>query len=161
MSRIEALSSGRRISARGLFDQASRFTRFAVVGTSGVIVNNLVLFLLVERAHWVPVLASLVATEVAILSNFTLNDRWTFADRKAGRHWSSRAVQYNVIVLGGLLVAVITLFALTSWFHIHYLIANLAGIAAGMLWNYTVNFHITWRRPDPEEIPDELWRKTQ
>ena len=158
---VDALAAGGRVGARGLLAQAGRFSRFAVVGASGVLVNNAILYLLVERAHWAPVIASVVATEAAIVSNFTFNDLWTFADMKSGRRWLSRAVHYNVVVLGGLLVAVLTLLLLTSWLHVHYLIANLAGIAAGMVWNYTVNLHITWRKPNPAQVPDELWQKAQ
>jgi dolichol-phosphate mannosyltransferase len=165
MFSIEAITKGRAQTwgevGRGLLPQATRFARFAAVGASGVVVNNVVLYFLVEKAGWIPVVAAVVATEVAIISNFTLNDRWTFADMRGRRTWFGRAAHYNVVVLGGLLISVSTLFALTAWLHIHYLIANLVGIAAGMVWNYTVNLHITWRKSSPEDVPIELWKKAQ
>ncbi len=148
-------------ATRALLAQAGRFARFGAVGASGVLVNNIVLFLLVDHARFNPVAAAVVATEAAVLSNFTLNDRWTFADMRGKRTWLGRAAHYNVVVLGGLLIAVLTLFALTSWFHIHYLVANLAGIAAGMVWNYAVNLRVTWRKEAVAELPSELWRKAQ
>ena len=149
------------VTARALAAHAGRFARFGAVGASGVLVNNIVLFLLVDRAQFNPVLAAVIATEAAVLSNFSLNDRWTFADMRGRRTWLGRAAHYNVVVLGGLVIAVLTLFALTSWFHIHYLVANLAGIAAGMLWNYAVNLRVTWRKQAVAELPTELWRKAQ
>ncbi|MHB8612374.1 MAG: GtrA family protein [Candidatus Dormibacteraceae bacterium] len=158
---VDTVAVRRSSTARALVAQAGRFARFAAVGTSGVLVNNIVLFLLVDHARFNPVTAAVIATEAAVLSNFTLNDRWTFADMRGQRTWLGRAVHYNVVVLGGLLIAVITLFALTYWFHIHYLIANLAGIAAGMVWNYAVNLRVTWRKEAVAELPTELWRKAQ
>ena len=148
-------------TARAMLAHAGRFARFGAVGASGVLVNNIALFLLVDRGRFNPVVAAVIATEAAVISNFTLNDRWTFADMKGKRTWLARAAHYNVVVLGGLVIAVLTLFALTSWFHIHYLVANLAGIGAGMLWNYAVNLRVTWRKEAVAELPIELWRKAQ
>jgi dolichol-phosphate mannosyltransferase len=137
-----------RDTAETLAGHAGRFTRFAAVGASGVLVNNAVLYLAVERLHLQPVLGAVLATETAILSNFTLNDRWTFRDIEGSRTWFGRLVHYNVVVLGGLVIAVLTLFVLTSWFHVHYLAANFVGIAAGTAWNYCMNVAITWRHKD-------------
>jgi dolichol-phosphate mannosyltransferase len=161
MFSIESINTIRKQAARSVASQANRFTRFAAVGASGVVVNNAVLLLLVERAHWSPAFASVVATETAILSNFTLNDRWTFADMDSRRSWLSRAMHYNLVVLGGMLVAIATLLALTAWLRLHYLEANLVGIVAGMFWNYFVNLHVTWRKSAAEELPIKLWTKTQ
>jgi dolichol-phosphate mannosyltransferase len=139
---------------------AGRFTRFAAVGASGVLVNNGVLYLAVERVHLYPVAAAVLATETAILSNFTLNDRWTFRDIKNSRKWLGRLAHYNAVVLGGLVIAVLTLFALTSWLHVHYLIANLVGIAAGTAWNYCMNLTITWRQKDSPALLADVARRT-
>jgi dolichol-phosphate mannosyltransferase len=63
----------------------ARFWKFALVGASGVVVN-LALFALLQHLHLRPWLAIAAATEVSILSNFTLNVLWTWRDLpKRGR----------------------------------------------------------------------------
>jgi len=121
-----------------------RLFRFGAVGLSGVVVNNVVLFLLVEKLGWSPVVASVVATEVAILNNFALNDRWTFFDSPRRHGWRTRLASYNLLTLGGLLISVAVLATLTYLGHVHYLIANLFAIGAGTGWNYLSNHGWTW-----------------
>jgi dolichol-phosphate mannosyltransferase len=125
-------------------EHAGRFTRFCLVGASGVVVNMGVLALLVSLGGWAPVLAAPVATEAAILNNFALNDRWTFRDRRGTRRWFERALRYNGITIGGLAISVATLAVLPRLFGVHYLIANLIAIGAGVVWNYSMNSWLTW-----------------
>jgi dolichol-phosphate mannosyltransferase len=127
---------------------ARRFIRFGMVGGSGVLVNNALLLTLVELLRVPAIPAAIVATECAILSNFLLNDRWTFADvrRTSRRHWSRRFASYNLLTLGGLVLSVGVLALLHGVAGVHYLLANLAGIAIGTLWNYGSNHHWTWAR---------------
>ena len=90
-----------------LADQhAPRFLRFCLVGGSGVVVNMGILALLVSVGGWSPVLAAPVATEAAILNNFAINDRWTFADRRGTYRWYERLLRYNGITIGGLVMDV-------------------------------------------------------
>lgn len=127
---------------------ARRFLRFGMVGGSGVLVNNALLLGLVEVLHVAPIPASIVATECAILSNFVLNDRWTFADarRASSRPWYRRLLSYNLLTLGGLVLNVGAIALLHGVAGMHYLVANLVGIAIGTLWNYGSNHKLTWAR---------------
>jgi dolichol-phosphate mannosyltransferase len=126
---------------------ARRFVRFGLVGGSGVVVNNALLLVLVELAGVPAIAAAVVATECAIVTNFLLNDRWTFADvRDAGRSWPRRFVSYNLLTLGGLVLSVGALALLHGLAGVHYLVANLAGIGIGTLWNYGSNHQWTWAR---------------
>ncbi|HSR22054.1 MAG TPA: GtrA family protein [Candidatus Eisenbacteria bacterium] len=127
---------------------ARRFVRFGMVGGSGVVVNNALLLGLVELLRLPAVPAAAVATECAIVSNFLLNDRWTFADvsRAGGRSWLRRFASYNLLTLGGLVLGVGVLALLHGVAGVHYLLANLAGIGIGTLWNYGSNHHWTWAR---------------
>ncbi|HXM57708.1 MAG TPA: GtrA family protein [Candidatus Dormibacteraeota bacterium] len=127
---------------------ARRFIRFGMVGGSGVLVNNALLLALVERLRMPAIPAAIVATECAVVSNFVLNDRWTFRDvsRASGRPWPRRFVSYNVLTLGGLVIGVGVLALLHGVAGMHYLLANLVGIAMGTLWNYGTNHQWTWAR---------------
>jgi dolichol-phosphate mannosyltransferase len=121
-----------------------RFVRFGVVGISGVLVNSAILFVLVEKGHLPSLAAAAIATEVAIISNFCLNDLWTFRDARHARSWLWRLARYNAIALGGLCISLAVLGTLTTLLGIHYLLANLVGIVAATVWNYVVNARLTW-----------------
>lgn len=76
-----------------------RMSRFAAVGALGTIVNLLLMWLLLRETslHYMP--AAVIATEVAILHNFVLQERFVFNDLKDNRHrWWTRllhSVLYN------------------------------------------------------------------
>jgi dolichol-phosphate mannosyltransferase len=141
-----------------LADQhASRFLRFCLVGGSGVVVNMGVLALLVSVGGWSPLLAAPVATEMAILNNFALNDRWTFGDRRGTNRWYGRLLRYNGITTGGLVISVATLAVLPRLLGLHYLVANLIAIGAGVVWNYSMNAWLTWmRNPSARHAPARI-----
>jgi dolichol-phosphate mannosyltransferase len=127
-----------------LIAHALRFTRFGVVGGVGAVVNMAILYLLVHYGGWNHMAAAVVATEAAILSNFAMNDRWTFRDSLSSISWVGRMVRYNAIACGGAAISLGVLAALTLGVGMHYLVANVLAIGAGTIWNYVVNSRITW-----------------
>ena len=62
-----------------------RVARFALVGLSGVIVNLAALHLFAGVLGIHEVVASALAIETSIVTNFLLNDAFTFRDRRAPR----------------------------------------------------------------------------
>ena len=130
---------------RVLLGHGSRFVRFGSVGASGVLVNYALLYGLTDMVGLNHLMAASVATEAAILSNFTFNNLWTFGDVRPKVGKTRRMLQYNLFCLGGLVVSVIVLAALTYLLHMHYLVANLFAIGAGTLWNYSTSHYWTWR----------------
>jgi len=115
-----------------------------MVGLSGVAVNSAILWALVQEAHLAVLLASVVATETAILSNFLLNDRWTFRGQPCQRSFAQRLLRFNGVALGGMAITAGVLAALTVYGHLHLLAANLLAVGAAMAWNYSVNSRWTW-----------------
>ncbi len=130
---------------------AYRLLRFGLVGALGVVVNYTLLYLLTEACGLNHLIASALATEGAIISNFVLNNVWTFRDADLGLAWARRLWRYNLITLGGLLITVTVLAMLTYLFSIHYLVANLFAIGSATLWNYIVNARFTWKLPAETE----------
>ncbi len=136
--------------ARGLLTSqrairhAPYLLRFGLVGGSGVFVNYAILYLLAGHLGFNPVAAAAVATEGAILSNFVINNAWTFRDARPGRSLVQRGVRYNTFALGGLVLSVAVLAALTYLFGMHYLVANIFAIGAATMWNYAANYRWTW-----------------
>ena len=79
-----------------------RFAKFGAVGASGVVVNLGTLALL-RRAGVHTNLASAIAIELSILSNFLINHLWTFGDRRdqGGATVGQHLLRFHLVSLGG------------------------------------------------------------
>ena len=127
--------------------ELTRFLKFCLVGASGVVVNEGLLWILHHFTGLPLALSSGISVETSIITNFTLNDFFTFPDRrKAGiGSFLNRLLRFNAVSLVGLGINIGLLLLLTNVFHLYYLLSNLVGIAIAMLWNYAVNLGWTWK----------------
>ena len=135
------------------------FIKFNVVGLVGVAVNEGVfLALRAEGAYYV--YASAVAIEVSIISNFFLNDYWTFRDRRHG-HIAVRLAKFNGLMLIGLAVNLAILYACTAYLGIDSAISNLIGIGAAFLLRYWLSVRFAWIKKEEESVAPEAsgWPK--
>jgi putative flippase GtrA len=122
--------------------ELGRAARFCLVGGTGIVINTAVLYLL-SRGLGLPLpLSSAVAVELAIISNYVLNDRFTFAARRPSLR---RLAKFNLTSLGGLGVNVVIVWLLTRH-GVYFLVANLVGIAVAVVVNYTFSVAWVWRR---------------
>lgn len=97
------------------------FLKFGIVGGSGVIVN---LFCLASfrMLGFSDSSASALAIEVSIVSNFILNESWTFRDRVSNKtHYLQRAVKFQAVSLVG---------ALAQW--LVFLVCNVLWVYLGL-----------------------------
>jgi len=125
--------------------EASRFLKFCLVGASGVVVNLGLLWILTEVAGLFYLVSAAFSIEASILSNFALNELWTFRDRvRSTKGILKRAVKFNLICVGGLVIYLAILGAMTELLGLYYMISALFGIAAATLWNYAMNAMWTW-----------------
>jgi len=125
--------------------ELKRFITFCLVGLTGVGVNEGLLWILNQFAGLPLLPASVVSVEAAIISNFTLNDLFTFKDRRtASNPWWLRLAKFNLVSLVGLGINTGALLFFSNTVGIHYLVANLIGIAIAMLFNYMLNSWWTW-----------------
>jgi len=126
---------------------AGRFARFAVIGLSGVVVNMGVLVALTDGLGIAYALSSLFAIEISILSNFALNNSWTWADRSESP-LLRRLLKYHAAAgLTALAVNWLLLVFLTRAFSIDYRLSNFVGIAAGVAVNFLLNHYWTFALP--------------
>ncbi|HEX2923887.1 MAG TPA: GtrA family protein [Chloroflexota bacterium] len=123
-----------------------RLTCFGLVGLSGVFVNMGFLWLLTEVAGIYYLLSSLVAIELSIISNFLLNNAWTFRDRSLGVVKLAALARYNLVCGGAIVASTTILYLLTTQMGVHYLAANLFAITVTSLWNFAANAAWTWRK---------------
>lgn len=126
------------------------FIKFNLVGATGVPVNEgLVILLVFLRVDLLT--AGAVAIEVSILSNFLLNDFWTFRDRRHG-HIAVRLVKFNALMLVGLVVNLAILYGGTEYLGVHYAISNLLGIGAASLLRYWMSVKFAWIKKEEESV---------
>ena len=127
----------------GYLDQ--RFIFFAIVGTTGVAINMLVLnmALLVWPDSFG--FSKAVATVVAMTSNFLLNNSLTYRDRRLKGIGVVRG--FLAFCLFGAIGA-FTDIGLASQLHAQHevwWVAGLAGSIVGVLWNYAMSSMFIWR----------------
>lgn len=125
-----------------------RFLRFALVGASGVLVNAILLFALVERAAWPVLLASLFSIEVSTISNWSLNRTWTWRDRREPGGLLASLGRYHAVAVGGMVLQWSVLGLLVHFTGVHYLLASLAGVAVGTMWNFLGNDRLAFALQD-------------
>ncbi len=121
-----------------------RIGKFALVGASGILVNELFLWLFTDIAGFYFLVSSVIAIEIAIITNFFLNNIWTFGDRTTGSV-RKRFVRFNAVSLVGMVFNVILLYTFTTFFGIYYLISNVIAIFIVFAWNYFANRKWTFR----------------
>lgn len=120
-----------------------RFAKFAAVGASGVVVN--LGFLSLFKSMGVQInLASALAIEISLLSNFFINYAWTFRDRRHGdMSIVSQGLRFHLVSLVGAaiqflvfvvmnMIWLLTMFDHDIRFHYH---SAAASFAERWLWH--------------------------
>lgn len=123
------------------------FGKFLVVGTIGFIINTVVLEVMV-RVGYHPAMGSGVGAELAIISNFFLNNAWTFGSRKVqGIRIIGKFFQFNITSLGAILIQAGSVWAGTTLFGVEqYRWFYLIGVGIGLVWNYTMYSKVIWKK---------------
>lgn len=164
---LQSLATDRRHAAR-------RFTKFAIVGVSGVPVTLVVNYLLHVVANMPLAISTALAVEAAIITNFAGHQVWTFRGAEerprrlpfAERHhligplvtWVlqptvRRFVKFNAVSLVGLVITTAITTFLASQYgpelravagDAYFVPANLVGIGVAMVWNFLANALWTW-----------------
>ena len=120
------------------------FIKFAIVGGSGVVVNMGLLFILTRFLSVRLEIASPIAIEVSILSNFTLNNLWTFKKRNTHVPFWTRLFRYHLVTGLAGIVNYLVLLLLVNSFGLHDMLSNLIGILIGTIITYSLNSLWTW-----------------
>jgi dolichol-phosphate mannosyltransferase len=120
---------------------------YGFVGLMGAFIDVALFYGLVGRCGWHPVLAVLVAIQVALLSNFLWNEAFTFRTRQgapARRSVLRRLGRYEWICLpGAILNALLTLVLLSQGMGV--LVSAACGVIAGGALNFLFHIPSIWR----------------
>jgi dolichol-phosphate mannosyltransferase len=122
-----------------------RFLAFASVGALGVLVHLTVLTLAVEAVGVRFGVAQVLATLVAMVFNFQLNNQITYRDQRlrGSRLW--RGLLLFMLVCGIGAIANIGVARALYWEHEGWTFAGATGAVIGVVWNYAVSATLVWR----------------
>lgn len=123
-----------------------RFILFALVGSTGVVVHFVTLFVVLKLFEQPFAEAQGVAALVAMTSNFILNNFLTYRDQRLKGFAIVRGLLLFYLVCGvGLLANVGVAFAVYNE-HITWWLAGAAGALMGVVWNYAMSGLFVWRK---------------
>ena len=122
------------------------FIRYCLTAFVGLLVNIGSFRLLLELGLH-KFLASPIAIEVSIISNFLMNNYWTFADRTLVGRTRIRGLKFNLVALGALTLNYLTFVALSMLFpQVSPVWLQACGVLPAGVLNYVMNFSWTFRR---------------
>lgn len=143
-----------RNASYGAAIASSRLLKFLVVGGIGVFVNLGVMALLIQAKFAGDWRASAFASAVGALSNYLLNNHWTFSDRRRnGRallngalmYFPMSAVAIGITTLSYSILSQARFRASFGTSSLYLLGAQLVSIGFGTYFNYTMHRAFTWR----------------
>jgi putative flippase GtrA len=132
----------------------NRWVKFNAVGAAGFVVQLGTVWFCVELGDMPFVVATLVATELAVVHNFIWHVRWTWMDRAAmPAQMLGRFVRFNLTNGAVSLAGNASLVALlTDWMNVPYIAANLAGIAVCCILNFLLSERFVFAPDDVSVI---------
>ena len=119
--------------------------RFASVGVTGILVNQLILWLWVAGGEHHYLLGAVVATQGSSTWNFCLTERWVFP-AAGGRRLGGRFLLFLGMNNSTLLLRVPLLALLTSFLGINYLLSNLITLVVLFLLRFLVSDRLIWKQ---------------
>ncbi len=123
-----------------------RSGKFMVVAWLGAGVNTAFLYLF--KGVWrIPIIpASIMAIEIAIVHNFVWMRYWAWRDRTDRPPFVKQLLFYNAATGAVDLAANVSiLWVLSTFFGVHYLVANILGMAAGPFIKFWLNEKLIFR----------------
>lgn len=131
--------------------ESRKFLQVCVVGFIGSIVQFSIFNFL--RLRMLPEYANAVAVEFAVITNFIINNIWTFKEEKIYFNQLKRLVfkflQFNLVSLGSILIQFIVMKIGVSILGRSLLLENIlvmVGILIGLIWNYTMYTRLIWKK---------------
>ena len=126
-----------------------RLLKFASVGATGIVVNQVALWAGADIAGMHYLWAAVLATQVSSTWNFALTERWVFPHLQAGR--MRRLGWFTVMNNAWMVLRLPLLWALTDQLGIYYLWSNLIAIVAATLLRFFVADRFIWASPSPQD----------
>jgi len=128
-----------------VLDLSPHWIRFGIVGTIGSFVN-LGTVALLRYGFMIPhIISTAVGIEVSVISNFFMNDEWTFKRERKGKRYV-RFLKFHLSSAAGVITQFITSNLIYYLNIIHESVtAQLIGILAGFIINYLLSRWYVWK----------------
>ena len=139
--------------------RAKTLIKFGIVGFTGTVVDFIFYKFFIWNFGFPPATSKGFSTEIAILSNFTFNNAWTFRHRKTSNNILARFFSFQLVSLVGLAIAVGIVKLLDLIFGNGFVDLGFRKLAYNnfyffatippvMIWNFLVNHFVTWRHEE-------------
>lgn len=133
------------------FRAHEKLVKVMLVGGGGTIVQ--LLFFNLFRLFFNLNLAQNLAIEMAVISNFSLNNLWTFSTQKFTFNRIGELVKgfikFNLASLGSIIIQNVILIVGVKFLGSSFWIANgliVTGILIGLIWNYIMYTRVVWKK---------------
>ncbi|GCE18932.1 GtrA family protein [Dictyobacter kobayashii] len=145
LDRVDVITGGRAGSL-------VQFASFLFIGGTTTIVNLIILYIVLNyislpNAFIHNALGSALGSELSLLANFALNDRFTF--RYAPGHersWFARLSRFHATAIVGILLTIGIQSLLITLLHINALIGQAIAVIIVLFYNFFFHQFFTYRR---------------
>lgn len=128
--------------------ELKRFIKYCIVGFTGIIVNMLVLYFFTDILGIFYILSSMISYEVSIITNFLINDIWTFKEvivPGQSHSFLVRAMYFNYTMITGAIVSILLLYIFTEFLSINYILSNMFAIVITVIYRYYASITLVWK----------------
>jgi len=129
--------------------EAARLARYALVGTSGAVINvAMTLGVFLSRLDWPLPAAALGGAGIAMGNNFFWNEMFTFHDAHRAQpgvpQLLVRFVKFCAFSFTGVVISLAAIAGLHYGLHFDFGWSIVVGVLMGGLWNFLMNSNVTW-----------------
>jgi putative flippase GtrA len=121
-----------------------KFIRFCIVGFLSFIVDFSLTYICKEKLHWNKYIANTTGFLTSSIVNFVLNRIWAFNSKD--EQMTKQAVLFAISTVAGLVLGNGMVYLFADLLGIHFYIAKLISIAVMMIWNFTFNDLVIFKK---------------
>jgi putative flippase GtrA len=130
-----------------------RWLKFSVVGTAGLAVQLVALWLLTRAAAIPVVIATMIAVETALLHNFVWHELWTWRSMERSGRWARLLRFHAVTGFVSLASNVILTVLIRNWLGVPLLVANVMAVGITAILNFVLADRWVFRTIPPVAAP--------
>jgi putative flippase GtrA len=119
-----------------------KILKFGVVGMSGMLIDFSTTYLCKEKLKIHKYVSNAIGFTLAASWNYVFNRIWTFESHNP--HVGFEFMRFFIVSLIGLGINTLILWLLVSKFKQHFYLSKLFAIAVVMVWNFVVNWLVTF-----------------
>ncbi|MDQ3239598.1 MAG: glycosyltransferase [bacterium] len=150
--------------------KSKQFLKFVIVGSTGFIINTFGLIIFHKVFHLSESFSASLGAEIAIISNFLLNNYWTFKHIKTNNQgiWGRfvKFLKFNLSSFGAIAIQFVLLELgrryITPNLPISdtlkrevYLVYYIFAVGLGLIYNYIMYSRVIWKKQKSEKIASE------